>query len=815
MAAKETRGSDTSTTPTYPELEIQKLHALPSEQQHLYLLTFTSELARHVSGLDSEGASANQFYVKKELFKVIELTSPAPTRIIRRNIGSCFAGIFGKGDRKLLFESVDKLLSILNSSKGAKDSISKHVAVYCLGCVLEAAGDSVINLCHTASSILLRLVKPSQNNTGFRAGIYLALGKIVRGVGRPLEEIVARDILKQARSAATSDRSLLVQRDACLCLEQLFTQTTHFDNSNDFDKLQSLIWRIIESPSPAVRRAAACCLSAIYVKNFSKTPNTLQRLRKQKKAKQQHVNGENEDQEVERSSSPAPPPQVTNLSFGLIDILRVLGTQYCRPGTNDPARAGITLLCIKVLRSLGDAIVEEEYNKIALFLFNELLSSPSVTNNRYRLLVTRKFVRLILGGIISCRMLGETAELNAIKFLSNNILKDYPQPDVKERPEPTKETLVAALDILIVLIDSLGSATNSVAEICRSVILQVIEHPSYTVQIHASACLKSFVLACPQQLLPVVTICMNSVNREIRQLQGPRRSPRRCRGHAYGLAAAISTSSQQPLYGSVDIYSRVLNQATAILKSSSGSDLRISSTQVQVAWILIGGLMSLGPNFAKIHLSQLLMLWRNALPKPLSKDNIGQRGLLELSFLAHVRECALGSIRSFLSFNGRLLTVDVSNRLATMLQNTTEFLGSLPIRKLTDDVDKKLSPSFQLQDYDLLVRRRVFDCYTQLLKLSSSESHDTLVQSNVLTLAVSSFADPDYISEDSLSTSIASSSGHFESIWDIGDNAGFGITSLVNGFNVVDLSSSGILTKDHWTSNQDSDSMVNQIVRLS
>lgn len=59
-----------------PELDVKKLHALPTEQQDLYLLTFTSDLARHVDSLDADGASAHQIYIKKELFQVINLASP-------------------------------------------------------------------------------------------------------------------------------------------------------------------------------------------------------------------------------------------------------------------------------------------------------------------------------------------------------------------------------------------------------------------------------------------------------------------------------------------------------------------------------------------------------------------------------------------------------------------------------------------------------------------------------------------------------------------------------------------------------------------
>ena len=395
-------------------------------------------------------------------------------------------------------------------------------------------------------------------------------------------------------------------------------------------------------------------------------------------------------------------------------------------------------------------------------------------------------------------MLGESGQLNAARFLVNDILKDYP-PALKERPEPSKQTLIGALSALSSLLRSLGSAANVIADSCRDSLLQVLQHPSYTVQVTASTCLRSFVLACPLQLLPAVTICMNSVNRELSLLAGPRQSPRKCVGLANGLSAVLSVSTSQPLHGSVDVNSRVLSQATSLLKSATNSDLRISSTQIQVAWILIGGLMTLGPNFVKIHLSQLLLLWKNALPKPLNKDNMVQRNMLELSFLAHVRECAMGSILTFLAFNSRLLTLDVTKRLAAMLQNTTTFLNTLPAKKTTDDISQRLSPALQLHDFDLMVRRRVLQCYTKLVELSPASSNEVLLQTNLLPFAVASFAEPDNYTTSSFSTAIASAAGTFESIWEVADNHGFGVTGLVKGFDIKPLPGEHETeSKHHW-----------------
>jgi hypothetical protein len=524
------------------------------------------------------------------------------------------------------------------------------------------------------------------------------------------------------------------------------------------------------------------------VKSYSETPNAepVPRIKKPKKSnKKAGAMADGDDEEIERPDSPAPSKPATLLSFSLLDLLRQLSDHYCKPTTSNRARAGLAQCYVKTLRGLGETTVERNYPAIARHLFTYLLGYPSITHNRYRLLITRKFVRIILEDVVGKEILGESAQLGAAKFMVNEVLKDYPQA-LKERPEPGKQTLTAALSALASLMQSLGSTVSSIAESVREALLQVLQHPSYTVQVHTSHCLRAFVSACPQQLLATVTICMNSVNRELSLLGSARGSPRRCVGYANGLSAVLSTSTYQPLYGSVDVYSRVLTQATTLLKSSGSQDLKVSSTQIQVAYILLGGLMSLGPNFIKIHLSQLLFLWKNALPKPLNKDNMSSRNLLELSFLAHVRECALGSVLTFLQYNSRILTLDVTKRLAAMLQNTAMFLGSMPSKKTTEDPAQKLTPTLQLLDFDLMVRRRVLQCYTRLLIDGSQGSTEALLQSNLLPLAISCFADPDNHAP-SLSASIASAAGTFESIWDLGDNYGFGVTGLIQGFDIDPL----------------------------
>ncbi|ATY60668.1 HEAT repeat [Cordyceps militaris] len=777
-----------------PELDLQKLQSLPAEQQELFLLIFVTDLTKYVRQLDADDCSAQQFYLKKEVFRIINLAAPQPSRVVRNNLGQCLAHVFTHGDRKLLFETINDLAGIISGARSKSDTETraKHAAVVCLGDVYAAAGDSAIGLHQLCCSALIKLLKSSSNNAGLRGAVFTALAKMIGIVEGSMEESIARDIWKQGRNHASSDKGSLVVIAASQSLGALLKHTTYFRNSSDFDKLESAMFKAFDSSIAQVRHAAASCLAEAYAQGYSETASS--KPTKSKKAapklkRQSTLPGMvgDDDDIPSRTASPAPGTRrKEDLALSLGDILHQLVAQYVRPTTSNRARAAVGVCFGKLFRRLGENVIEPNYLLIVDTLTTDILGNPSIANNRYRLLISRRIIDTILYDVIGSKILGESGQVKIAEVLINNILKNYPAA-LPQRPEPSKQTLITALRAVAALIQSLGSATNKFAESCRDGLLQVFQHPSYSVQVFASQCMKIFTVACPQQLLPCLSVCMNSLSRELSLLAGGRNSQRRCIGLAHGLAATLSSSPLRPLHGSLDINSRVLTMATNLLKSSGQSELRVSSTQIQVAWILIGGLMSLGPNFVKIHLSQLLLLWKNALPKPLAKDSTTSRSLLEASFLTHVRECSLGSILAFLEFNNRLLTVDVSKRIATMLQSTTAFLKTLPNKKTTEDVSQRLTPAIQLQDLEKMVQRRVLQCYVKLVNQSPAGGSEALLQSNLLTLAISLFADPENYSANSLSASIANAAATYESIWDVGDNDGFGLTGLVCGFNVRSL----------------------------
>lgn len=270
-----------------------------------------------------------------------------------------------------------------------------------------------------------------------------------------------------------------------------------------------------------------------------------------------------------------------------------------------------------------------------------------------------------------------------------------------------------------------------------------------------------------------------SLQRDIESLQSPTAPSdidRRTLGHAYGLAALVSIVPHRPLYVSFDVSASVLDTATQLLKRASDHDVRVAGVEVEVAWTLIASLMLLGPNFVRSHLPQLLVLWRNALPKPTTKDNASGRSAAEWKFLLHVRESALGAILCFLLHNNQLTTLDVARRISSLLSNALSFSNTF----LSQTIEAVSGPSIMedtgpsLRTREASLRRRVYQCFTALGTSSLTDS----TQASLLQSVITVFAGPENDNISAMQASIASTSGSFTSIWQVTDGYAYGLTTL-------------------------------------
>lgn len=274
---------------------------------------------------------------------------------------------------------------------------------------------------------------------------------------------------------------------------------------------------------------------------------------------------------------------------------------------------------------------------------------------------------------------------------------------------------------------------------------------------------------------------MEKLQRDVISLLSPAAPPDvnlRALGHAYGLAALVAVIPERPLYVSYDVSAKVLDMSTQLLKRAGEHDVKIASVEVEVAWTAIASLMSLGPNFVRPHLPQLLVLWRNALPKPTSKDttNGANRSAAEWTFLLHLRESALGAVLCFLRHNSTLVTLDVARRIASLLSNGLSFANTFISHSVEDSSDPVVpeSQGVSIRSREALLRRRVYQCFTALGFSSITES----TQATLLQSVVSLFASPDGYIGSSTQAAIATSSGTFTSVWQSVDGYAYGVTFI-------------------------------------
>ena len=493
---------------------------------------------------------------------------------------------------------------------------------------------------------------------------------------------------------------------------------------------------------------------------------------------------ENMDDDVMSSSQ----AEVKKAQATPAEMLLLLSSHFNKQHQSRKIRIGLCDFYASLFTYLGAGWVEANFSLIVGHLMNEIVSRNSST--RYETLLVRTLVGILLRDLIGVKMLSEQGQINAIQELANNYLKRWPAM-MTGQASPSPSALVVALREVAGLLQQLGDAPPPVQDALADPLVTILAHPSHTVRVTASWTLRCFCFSTPLRLPKTILVLMDKLQRDLTLINTPSSSHEvslRALGHAYGLSALVSLIPERPLYVSYDVSAKVLDIATQLLKRASDHDLKIAAIEIEVSWILISSLMSLGPNFVRPHLPQLLVLWRNALPKPTSKESqnsIG-RSPAEWSFLLNVRGSALGAILCFLQRNAStLVTLDVARRIASLLSNALSFANGF-ISQIVEDPSElqhqytlpsgvKRQRELTLREREALLRRRVYQCFSELGFSSIPES----TQTSLLQSTMSVFASPDsYGGVGSVvQAAIASSVGTFTSVWTTVDGYGYGVTS--------------------------------------
>ncbi|BFZ62403.1 hypothetical protein YB2330_003497 [Saitoella coloradoensis] len=756
-----------------PQWSLSNYNALPPTAQAPFLFTYLSSLERRLTRISSNALANGQSQLINDLWSI--LREAAPSRPVRAALGRCFVMIFRKCGAKGLFETfnglVKEITGIPGSKLAGKDVKAKQAMIYVLGEITLAHGSQIFSLLPSSHQAYNRILKSSSASHVLKLAALHALSKYYAVAGRDADESSTKETLKHVK-AILAEKSYAAQV-AALNVLNVVAREQPPASAADFDTIKSLSLKGMESRIKAVREAGSLCfaslLKGIWDGGDSEMgsegrESTSTKAPGSKRTGSMPVDGEDvAPPTTSKKSRAASGPQ--KYALPLQTMLLQISMLYGKLSSSPALRTGLIRAYAALLQDLGNDVVQESYANIAHNLLVEI--APVANGNP---LWARKHVRLLLSGVIAKRMLGETSQINAIKFL----LEQY----IAKEELKTDAALCSALEALQVLITALGSAITAQADILRTTLLNVVTRSkSREVQISAAWSIRCLVNETPVQISPVMTFCINNTSRDLSALNTPAQADpkRRAIACAEVLAGVCLIAKAKPLYVNLDVMSRVLNLATTVLKKAGDYVLGVSCAQQRIAWVLIGGLMSLGHGFAKTHLSQLLLLWKNSLPKPLIKDFWRTQSNNEVMLQLEAREATLSSLLCFLKYNKKLLTLDVSRRIIAMLGNALVFVNGVPSAKKDKD---DLAWEERVKRAQM-TRRRILQCHLQM----SESNHMEAVQSELLTLSLSLFADLE-AGPRTVSSALGVSG---ESLWGLTDNYACGVTSLIKGMSIVDF----------------------------
>ncbi|GAA6050947.1 hypothetical protein JCM3770_005337 [Rhodotorula araucariae] len=798
--------------------DADKLAASASaERAELFLVTWLSAAERAVDQLAQDVVQRHQQRLTQALVALVTPPSQPsaagvkPGRPARALIARILVALLRRGDPKGLFDLAQSLLKALNASdaKGAPDRDKEYriAAAHALGDVYAVHGQHIMSLYIEIVLSTTRIFRTASHPVILRHAALACLRKVIVVVARSMSDQTTRDTLKALR-AGLADKAGAVVRGCADCLLALSAAEGTYTTLVDINDILAPAFRAIEPADFITRRSLsrliAGLLAATQVEGSAAPPPPAPARKGQDGA------GDAAEEDDGYPTIGAPTAggldgQAKTL-LSPLEMLAQLSAVYNRSSTSRRLRNALVDVYAELFKTLGAAWVEQFYPDLLRHVVDELGCGAAAglgwigwnaraaeridpARARYDALAARKAVAILLRDVISAQLLPEAGQIAALREVASLYLAKWPSL-MPNTPGPSKQALLLALEETTSLLRSLGCAPPAVQDVVYDPLVRLAAHPSHSVQVAAAWALRTLCHAAPNRLAGAVTHVTDLLNKDLALIAGggPGNSPsvhRRAVGHAHALGALINLVPHKPLYVSFDASAKCMSLAIQLLKQSGNHELHVSGVEIQVAWILVGALMSLGPTFVRLHLAQLLLLWRNALPKPTSKDASAAqvRGDNEWAFLLHIRECTLGAILSFLRHNGfaasgasGLVTDDVARRIVQLLSNGLSFHQSFATAHpaLAAEQVPSTSSRLQLVDRDIMFRRRLLQCFVAFGQAPATQQ----LQIPLLQQVVALVSDAErYCGESALQA--AAGAGTFTSIWDETDGFAYGVTSLV------------------------------------
>lgn len=417
------------------------------------------------------------------------------------------------------------------------------------------------------------------------------------------------------------------------------------------------------------------------------------------------------------------------------------------------ARAGIMHMYDALLTRHGSAWLEQHLGDVYTHLVRDIATSLVDTDAIQRLLD------------LHLRALPEPAQERAAAYMGTHVLAMWP-PSTPTQPVPSEAALCLTLDATAMLVAQLGELSDTLHEALYESHMRLLTHPALAVQVRATWWLSVACSVQPLLLAPTYADLLVFMRRDMDALSKPQHDQgvslrARLVGHSAALSALSRVAAQHPLYMRNDDVEDVFTLATDLLtRSSETQALPHASAAVGSAWMLVGSLMALGPEFMRAHVSTLLHAWRQAL---------AERSYTDLDegawkYLLTVRHGALSSMHAFFLHGGHtLLTHETARRLVALQSYALAFLEAWERR----------APG---ASHAPLLRARILRCCTHLAQAPAIET----LAPHLLSMCVEWLARAEHWWPGrSAAQAAIHASVHGATPWTAHDGVAFGVTSLL------------------------------------
>ncbi|KAJ3334341.1 hypothetical protein HDU76_000034 [Blyttiomyces sp. JEL0837] len=715
------------------EEKVQKAETPELKEQALFQWLYSVERDLLKNASRKEVIVGSQTTLEKLLIKFLTTASPKPSRPIRRMIARIFVLIYTDGETRSLFDTLAAIQGHL-SQRRLDDLTLKIAGIHCLGVMTEHVGGKIMSLFSETISILVKTLRAAKeaevglrvlssfealtfHQVNLRFETLTAMARSLKAGGKVLTEAVLKDLVKIAK-AGMADKSVVIRASSAELFENIFRFTNYQrpHKLDEFDGLIVLIVKAFEGSNYTSRRALSRFGGLVLASSQLPAPETKTAIKKPVKP----VAAQDNATLLENTILTIPE------MFGLL-LSHLIKT------TVKEVKIGIAESYGAAIQELGMKFLENHYSSTVKHIL-ELISHPKLAMTDQDIYFIRETGTYLIRDVVA-KMLPEANQMAALKHLVETELKGL----LTGKDTNASASIVFVLNEIAELMLDLSSASANVEHNILDELFELLSHNSSDVNLALAWCLKCFCSTQPRNLNKVVERLISTLQKDLAGLNADKsETHQKCLSSCNALSAVLSVASKNSLQFSFDLSATSFGISTQLLKNaSSAKDIRVSTIQTQAGWTIIGALMSLGPNFARVHMSQLLLLWKNVFPKPTGKDTSSTTDNEWISALT-TRNAALVALHSCLHYNGELVTIDVAKRIVVSLNNIISFLTTLPQGTSSTAGQPQVVPPSRkkIKELELTLKRRLFKCFTLIKPISSFQtSYAQLLKMSILTFA--------------------------------------------------------------------------------